>query len=198
MRALIVGRDVSVDLAIAHPIIRHVENFSGDLAQRGREALAQLACPGLDHDAAGDRDLHRGTRGARLAASILESDRKADAATTRPSLSISDAIRGLPQSKRKVAVDRGIAVEVELARTQHIPDANVQRIESDPPRDHVDLAFAREIRLGAAEATERSGRNRRGAHRIGPGAERRPPVGSCRPEPALAGAVAPGAWVAAP
>ena len=152
--ALVIGRNIGVDFPITHPIEGHVENFRGDLAQRRRGPLPDLAGPGLNDNASHDRDLYGGACGARLAAAILETHGEADAAPATPRLFVSDALRSLLEPLRKIAVDRGVASEIPLAGTQHVLEPDFQRIEPEPPRDHVDLTFAGEVRLRAAESAE--------------------------------------------
>src|SRR5271165_7579346 len=106
------------------------------------------------------------------AAAILDPDAEAHpvrlitlrrASNTLP---IAEAFDDLVEPLCKVAVDTAVARSKRLAQGKQVLAAKIIGIDPQPPRNHVDLGFRREARLGSTKTTKRPRRNRVGAHRV--------------------------------
>src|SRR6516162_772274 len=69
-------------------------------------------------------------------------------------LPIAEAFDDLVQPPFKIAVDAAVARSKRLAKAEQIPAAEIIGVDPQPPRNHIDLRFRCEARLGSAKAAK--------------------------------------------
>src|SRR5258706_14693529 len=100
------------------------------------------------------------------AAAILDPDAEAHPArlvTLRRAsntLPMADAFDDLVEPFRKVAVNAAVAWSKRLARGEKVLAAEIMGVDPQPPRNHIDIGFRAQARVGCAKPAQRPGRNR--------------------------------------